>query len=125
MPTKNVGVRLSAEELLVLSRVPEDGNPAAIRWLIHRFAEREQQREELERIGDRVIASLSSRIDAITQTGNEDQPGNHATSYDDSDMRKALASMIKHGLIPLTASDRRQPLLQAAKSLLDPELRDR
>ena len=115
MANKSVGVRLSDAELLVLSRVPADNNPEAIRWLIHKFAEREQILEGIEGVGDRVIASLSSRMDSIKPPENNNlQP---QIIYDDTILREALAAIINHALVPSAPTDRKQPLLQAARNL--------
>lgn len=129
--TKNIGVRVNDQELLVLGHVPAENYPSAIRYLIKYWAEREQQVEQLQQIGDRIIAALTMKIEllgrqdykpvdlapllaAIEAIKPSTEPSGHAA---DAIMRKGLADAIRHGLIPLAPMDRRGPLTGVVEML--------
>ena len=129
--TKNIGVRLNDNELLVLGHVPAENFPSAVRYLIKYWAEREQQAEQLQQIGDRIIAALAMKIESLDRQDNKavdlapllaaieaikpsTEPSGHAA---DTIMRKGLAEAIRHGLIPLAPMDRRGPLAGVVEML--------
>lgn len=128
--TKNIGVRLDDQELLVLASVPAENYPSAVRYLIKYWSEREQQAEQLQQVGDRIIASLAMKIEAMGQDnkaidmtpllaafGEIKQAMPKNSNSADLVVRKGLAETIRHGLIPLAQMDRRGPLLAAAEML--------